>query len=342
LSHPDLSIETLRNLAGIAAALTVISLTQAVSIARAVAVRSGQRIDGNQEFIGQGLANIAASFFSGFPTSGSINRSGPNYEAGAQTPLAAVFAAVFLVLVLLALGWLVAWLPLAAMAAVLFLVAWGLIDLPRMRHAWTASRGSSAVIAVTFFGTLFLDVEFAVLAGVGTSLMLYLYRTSHPTLRSLVPDANHAERKMTEVHGDLEECPQMKLLRVEGSIYFGAVNHVDAYLEALRTHHPGQKHLLLMSKSINTIDLAGADLLAREARLRRAAGGALYLYSPRKPVVELINRGGYNNDIGPGRMFASKDEAIAGVVAQLDRAVCARCTARIFLECKSLPAPGTP
>jgi SulP family sulfate permease len=108
LSHPEFSLETMRNLSGTAVALTVISLTQAVSIARAVAVRSGQRIDGNQEFIGQGLANIAASFFSGFPTSGSINRSGPNLEAGAQTPLAAVFAAGFLVLVLLAFGWLVA------------------------------------------------------------------------------------------------------------------------------------------------------------------------------------------------------------------------------------------
>jgi SulP family sulfate permease len=339
LSHPEFSLETMRNLSGTAVALTVISLTQAVSIARAVAVRSGQRIDGNQEFIGQGLANIAASFFSGFPTSGSINRSGPNLEAGAQTPLAAVFAAGFLVLVLLAFGWLVAWLPLAAMAAVLFLVAWGLVDWPRIRLAWTASRGSSAVIAVTFFGTLFMDIEFAVLAGVGTSLVLYLHRTSHPTLRSLVPDPHHPERKMAEVCGDLQECPQMKLLRIEGSIYFGAVDHVGTYLEALRTHRPGQKHLLLMSKSINTLDLAGAELLAREARIRLDAGGALYMYSPRKPVVELLERGGQGRDIGAARMFASKDEAIAGVFAQLDRDICARCHARIFTECKTLPPP---
>lgn len=339
LSHPDFSLDTMRSLSGTAIALTVISLTQAVSIARAVAVRSGQRIDGNQEFIGQGLANIAASFFSGFPTSGSINRSGPNFEAGAHTPLAAVFAAGFLVLVLLAFGWLVAWLPLAAMAAVLFLVAWGLVDWPRVKLAWTASRGSSAVIAVTFFGTLFLDIEFAVLAGVGTSLVLYLHRTSHPTLRSLVPDPHHPERKMTEVGGNLQECPQMKLLRIEGEIYFGAVDHVGTYFEALRTHQPGQKHLLLMSKSINTLDLAGAELLAHEARLRLAAGGALYMYSPRKPVVDFLKRGGHGRDIGAGRMFASKDEAIAGVFAQLDRAICARCTARIFTECKSLPPP---
>jgi SulP family sulfate permease len=339
LSHPDFSIETMRSLTGTAIALTVISLTQAVSIARAVAVRSGQRIDGNQEFIGQGLGNIAASFFSGFPTSGSINRSGPNFEAGAQTPLAAVFAAGFLVLVLLAFGWLVAWLPLAAMAAVLFLVAWGLIDWPRMRLAWTASRGSSAVIAVTFFGTLFLDIEFAVLAGVGTSLVLYLHRTSHPSLRSLVPDPHHPERKMAEVGGDLQECPQMKLLRIEGSIYFGAVDHIGTYLEALRAYQPGQKHLLLMSKSINTLDLAGAELLAREARLRLEAGGALYMYSPRKPVIALLERGGYGRDIGQARMFGSKDEAIAGVFAQLDRTICARCTARIFTECKTLPPP---
>jgi SulP family sulfate permease len=208
-----------------------------------------------------------------------------------------------------------------------------------MRLAWTASRGSSAVIAVTFFGTLFLDIEFAVLVGVGTSLVLYLHRTSHPSLRSLVPDPHHPERKMAEVGGDLQECPQMKLLRIEGSIYFGAVDHIGTYLEALRAYQPGQKHLLLMSKSINTLDLAGAELLAREARLRLEAGGALYMYSPRKPVIALLERGGYGRDIGQARMFGSKDEAIAGVFAQLDRTICARCTARIFTECKTLPPP---
>src|SRR5262249_12394552 len=139
----------------------------------------------------------------------------------------------------------------------------------------------------TFFATLLLDLEFAILVGVLTSLLLYLNRTAHPIARSLVPDPRHTERKMTEVEGDLVECPQLKILRIEGPIFLGAASHVEHHLEMLRAHSPGQKHLLLMSKSINFVDMAGAELLVEEARRRRAEGGRLYFYSLRKPVEEL-------------------------------------------------------
>ena len=221
-------------MAASAIALTVISLTQAISIARAIALKSGQRIDADQEFIGQGLGNIAASFFSGFPTSASVNRSGPNFESGARTPLAAVFAALLLAIIVLAFAPLAAYLPLAAMAGSLFLVAWALIDFHRIRAALRTSRGSVAVIVATFLATLLLPIEFAVLTGVFVSLLLYLYRTSRPTMRSLVPDARHPSRKFAQVEGELKECPQAKILRIEGSIYFGAVNHVETHFETLR------------------------------------------------------------------------------------------------------------
>src|SRR2546422_8528562 len=105
-------------------------------------------------------------------------------------------------------------------------------------------------------------------------------------MRSLVPDPRHTGRKMTEVEDSLVECPQLKILRIEGSIYFGAVGHVERHLDALREESPGQKHLLLMSKSINFVDMAGAELLVEEARRRREAGGEPYFYSPRKPGAE--------------------------------------------------------
>ncbi|MBL8480104.1 MAG: sodium-independent anion transporter, partial [Sterolibacteriaceae bacterium] len=116
LSLPDFSFAALKKTFGPALVITLLALTEAVSIARAIAVRSEQRIDGNREFIGQGLSNIAGAFFSGYASSGSFNRSGVNYEAGARTPLATVFASVFLVLILLAVAPLAAYLPNAAMA----------------------------------------------------------------------------------------------------------------------------------------------------------------------------------------------------------------------------------
>lgn len=340
LSHPRFEIDTFAHLAGSAIALTLVSLSQAISIARAIALRSGQRIDANQEFIGQGLCNVAASFFSGFPTSASVNRSGPNLEAGARTPLAAVFAAVALVAIVLVLAPLAAYLPLAVIAGSLLLVAWGLVDFGRIRAALRTSRGATAVMATTFLATLLLRIEFAVLAGVAVSLLLYLNRTSHPTMRSLVPDPRHPSRKFTGVEGDLRECPQAKILRVEGSLYFGAVNHVATHFDTLREHARAQKHLLVMAKSINFVDMAGAELLAAEARKRRAAGGRLYLYSLRQPAEDMLKRGGFAGEIGDDAIFHRKEDAIAGVFARLDRAVCARCTARIFVECARLPPPA--
>jgi sulfate permease, SulP family len=339
LSHPDVSFATLQTLLPGAVAVALVSLTQALSIAHAIALKSGQRLDNNQEFIAQGLANVAAAFFSGFPTSASANRCGINYDAGAKTPMAAVFAALLLVLVLLAVAPLVAYLPIAVVAGLLFLVAWNLIDLPRIRRILATSRGESAVVVVTFFATLVLDLEFAILVGVLVSLVLYLNRTSHPILRSLVPDPRHTERKMTEVEDSLVECPQLKILRIEGSIYFGAVGHVRRHLDTLREASPAQKHLLLMSKSINTVDMAGAELLVEEARRRRANGGQLYFYSLRKPVEELLERGGYMAEIGREHVFRGKREAIGGVFTRLDRSICATCRARIFEECASVPMP---
>ena len=339
LSHPDLSVSTLQSLLPAAVAVALVSLTQALSIAHSIALKSGQRLDDNQEFIAQGLANVAAAFFSGFPTSSSANRCGINYDAGARTPMAAMFSAIFLVLVLLVVAPLVAYLPIAVVAGILFLVAWSLIDLPRVRRILATSRGEGAVLVVTFFATLLLDLEFAILVGVLVSLMLYLNRTSRPFMRSLVPDPRHTNRKMTEIEDSLVECPQLKILRIEGSIYFGAVAHVERHLDTLREVSPGQKHLLLMAKSINTVDMQGAELLVEEARHRRAEGGQLYFYSLRKPVEDLLERGGYMAEIGRENVFRGKREAIGGVFTRLDRSICSTCRARIFEECASVPRP---
>ncbi len=340
LSHPDFELEKLRKLLAIAVAITVLGLTEAVSIGRAIALKSGQRIDGNQEFIGQGLSNIVASFFSGYPATASFNRSGLNYEAGARTPLAAVFSALFLVVVLIFVAPLMAYLPIASMAAILFLVAWGLIDFGSIRNIVRASRSETAVLALTFAATLLLELEFAILAGVMLSLLVYLKRTSRPSMRSLVPDPRHATRKMAVLEAGLAECPQLKILRIEGSIYFGAVNHVGAHFDTLREVSPGQKNLLLLCKSINFVDVAGAELLAHEAEQRRKMGGQLYLYSLRQPVRDMLARGGYSEQIGQANIFATKHEAIGGVFARLDRSICRTCSARIFNECAALPPPA--
>jgi SulP family sulfate permease len=339
LSMPHFSFDVLRELFGIAISVTLLGLGEAISIGRAIALRSGQRIDANQEFIGQGLANLAASFFSGYPSSASLNRSGLNYEAGARTPMAAALSAPILIVALFAVAPLIAFIPLAVMAAILMLVGWGLIDFAAIRTILRIRRPETVVLGVTFAATLTMSLEIAILLGVFVSLVAYLYRTSRPTMRSLVPDPHHPDRKMIETDGRLPECPQLKILRIEGSLYFGAVEHVANHFDTLRNVSPTQKHLLIMAKNMNFVDAAGAELLAHEAAARREGGGQLYLYSLRPQAHGLLERGGFLESIGRDNVFASKEDVLAHVQERLDKRACQECSARIFLECRAAPRP---
>lgn len=341
LSLPDLSADTVKTLLGIALGVTVLSLTEATSIARAIALKSGQRIDGNQEVIGQGLSNIAASFFSGYPSSASFNRSGLNYEAGARTPLAAVLSVPFLIVLVLLFAPLVSYLPLASMAGLLFMVAWGLFDIAAIRAVLRASRTEAAVMLLTYASTLFMNLEMAILVGVTLSLVVYLNRTSRPQIRSVAPDPRHTERRFGPVARGITECPQLKMVAVEGSIYFGAVDHFETHLETLREFAPAQKHLLIFARNINFIDIAGAEALTREARARRFHGGQLYLQGLRQPAEDVLRNGGFMPELGAERVFREKPQAIAQIFERLDPAICGRCKARIFRECASRPLVET-
>ena len=340
LHVPDISWQAIPDLLGIAAALTIVALGQSISIAKAVALRSGQHIDANREFIGQGLSNIAGGFFSAYISCGSLNRSMPNYEAGAQTPLASIFSAVLLVVLVTASAPLLARIPLAAIAAMLMLVAWGLFDFARLRRIASLSRTEFAIAITTFAATLAIRLEMAVLLGTILSLVAYLYRTSRPAVRSLVPDADDPDRRFTpldELHRPQPECPQLKLLRMEGAIYFGAVQYVTDRLHEARSAHPGQIHLLAMTKSMNFIDLAGAEMWESELAERRATGGDLYFHRPRTQVLQTWDQTGFALKLGEGHIFSTKRQALHTIIARLDPARCAQCQARIFEECASRP-----
>jgi len=333
LSHPDLSLETIHTLIPIAIAVALLALTEAVSISRAVALKSGQRIDGNQEFVGQGLSNLAGAFFSGYASSGSFNRSGLNYEAGAKTPLAAILSAVFLLLIMLFLAPLAAYLPLPAMAGILFVVAWGLVDRHHIAEIVRASRAETAVLIATFVATLTLDLEFAIYIGVLLSLMLYLNRTSRPPLEDVKPaDAEHVLGFSTDT--GLPDCPQLKVVRLNGSIFFGAVNHLQEALQQIDERNPQQRHVLLVASGINFVDLAGAQFLAQEARRRRAMGGALYIFNLKNEPMEMLRRSGAFEVIGAENFFKLGDPVFDTLFRRLDSSICAACTVRIFHPCK--------
>jgi SulP family sulfate permease len=336
LSMPQFTLETFRQLSPLALTMTLFALTEAVSIARSIALKSGQPLAANQEFIGQGLSNIFGSFFSSYVATGSFNRSGANYDAGARTPLAAALAGVLLIVLVMLIAPLTSYLPKAAVSGLLFLVAWRLINFKQIMKILRADENEAIILGLVFFGTVFFSIEFAILAGVIMSLMIFLRKTSHPRLSPRVPDPSTKSRKF--VYGQfLPECPQLKILRLDDAIYFGSVAHVGEILRRYREHYPEQKNLFLLTKGISQVDVAGAELIVSEARERRAMGGDLFLYQLRDTAAKVFNRGGYKDEIGEANIFDSKEDAIPAIFDRLDKNICATCENRIFTECKSIP-----
>ena len=172
LSWPDLRIDTIRGLFGPTLVMTLVALTEAVAIAKAVARRHNDKLDGNQEFIGQGLANLAGAFFSAYPASGSFNRSGVNVESGARTPLAAICASMFLVLILLFVAPLAQYLPMAVIGGLLLVVAWGLIDVDEIKRMWRDGPLERVPLIVTLLATITLSLEWAILLGITSALIV--------------------------------------------------------------------------------------------------------------------------------------------------------------------------
>lgn len=344
---PVINLDDVPQLATIALALTIVALGQSVAIAKALAARSGQVLDVNRECLGQGLANMTGPFFSCFAACGSLNRSVPHLDAGARTPLAGVMAAALLLVGLAVAAPLLAWVPLAAINAMLLLVAWSLVDRVQWRELWLLDRREAGVAAGTLAATLLLPMEVAVLSGVAASLVVYLHRTAHPALRVMgfatppaAASAAGTVRPFVVVEPGAPQCPQLTLLRMEGSLYFGAVAHVADALQALREQHPPARHLLVMAKSMNFIDHAGAVLWETERRRRVEMGGGLYFHRPRPEVVLTWHKSGFIARLGQDSLFADKRSAIAAIVPRLDGAVCATCRLRVFDECAGQPRPA--
>ncbi|MGC2166687.1 MAG: SulP family inorganic anion transporter [Gallionella sp.] len=337
---PDFSHETVDKVLFPALVVTMLALTEAVSISRAIAVKSEQRIDGNQEFIGQGLSNVIGSFFSSYASCGSFNRSGVNYSAGAQTPLATVYASIFLMFILLLIAPLASFLPTAAMAGILFLVAWGLIDFHHIVSIVRTSRAETITLGVTLIGTL-VNLEKGLFFGILLSLILYLYRVSRPVIEPSVPAQEEGAYHFIDARGH-KECPQFRIIRINGSIFFGAVDYVQNGLLQIDENNPRQKTVMIIASGINFVDVAGAEMLAQEARRRRKLGGGLYFYRCKDSIYKFLRKSDKLDGIGAGGFFPARSNWIKPVYATLDSEICRTCKARIFAECHIALPNGEP
>ncbi len=335
LSLPDFSFSVIKMLAPEAFAVALLGLIEAVSISRSIATKSNQRINANQEFIGQGLSNLTGSFFSSYAGSGSFTRSGINYDTGAKTPMSAIFAAGFLMMIILLVAPLTAYLPVAAMGGVILIVAYNLIDFHHISHIVRTSKSETAILLTTFFATLFLELEFAIYMGVLLSLVIFLARTSTPEVITLAIDVDPAsgKRKMVNVQKKpLNQCPQLKVIRIDMSIYFGSLNHIQNRIQHI-VQNENIRHILIIGTGINFIDLSGMQMLVQEAKQLQKTGGGLYFAELKAGVYESVSKSHFVADVGNSYFFDKKKDAIKGIYQKLDKNICEKCEVRIFDEC---------
>jgi len=263
---PLLDLDLILRLLPSAVAVGMLGLVTSLSIARSLSARSEQLIDADQEIRAQGFSNMVGAFFSGYLSSGSFTRSGLSFEAGARSPMAGVFSALWVALFAVAGAGLIAHLPIPAMAGSILLICWGLVDHKAIRALFRVSRSEFLVMALTAAATLLLELQTAIYAGVLASLFFYLKRTSRPRVQ-----------QSREGEADV--------LRVGGSIFFGAAHYLQVRLQ--RCQGP---HVVIDARQINFIDYSGVDMLHREARRLARNGGSLTLHRARPQVVEELQK----------------------------------------------------
>ncbi|HKZ85272.1 MAG TPA: SulP family inorganic anion transporter [Anaerolineae bacterium] len=334
-SLPLFDITLIGRLSTGALAIAVIGLVEAISIARSIAAQSGQHVDSNQEFVGQGLANVAAGFFSGYTCSGSFTRSALLYTTGGRTPLASVFSGIWTLLAALLFAPLAGYLPRAALAGMLIVMSYTMIDRVEIGRILRASIGDSLIMIATFVATLLLPLEFAVLVGVIASFARYIIQTSMPGVYSVLPDDEfrhfvHRPEKLP--------CPQLGVIAIQGSLYFGATHHVEEAIRANFERNPGQRFLLLKMNLVTHCDVSGIHMLESVVRLYRQHGGDVFMVRVRGPVRTKMRLTGFEEMLGTDHILP-EDSAIGHLFYKvLDPAVCIyECPARAWLECQNLP-----
>jgi SulP family sulfate permease len=296
LAHlPLLDLGLLGQLTSGALAIAIIGLVEAIAIARSIANRTEQRLDSNQEFVGQGMANIVSGLFSGYTCSGSFTRTAVNYEAGGKTSLASAFSGGIMLLTMLALAPLAAYVPLGALAGVLTITALRLIDRKEIARIWRGGKDDRLTLGITLVATLALPLQYAVLAGIAVSVGLYLLRIGRPRVRPVFMSDDY---RYFVPHPAHPACTQLGVLEVLGDLFFGAVRHIEIQVRRNLDRNPRQRYLLLRMYAVENCDGSGIRALEGIVNGYRARGGDVFFVHVQRPVLRLMEEAGFVKWVG--------------------------------------------
>ena len=327
---PAFNFNNMRMLTMGAIILATLGLVEAAAISRSIALNTHQKLNANQEFVSQGISNVVSSFFSCYTSSGSFTRSSINYQAGAKTPMAAIISGVGLMIVVLLFAKYAAFLPKPAMGGIILLVGYNLIDFKHIKHIIKSSKRESIVFGATFIGTLFLELDQALIIGIFISLFFYMERTSKPNIATLALNKNN---RLINIIRDNEakECSSIKILRIDGSLYFGSIEKISDYLSNLYDENEIQ-YVLIAADGINFIDLAAAEWFSNEIQKWQENRGGIYIAGLKLVSQDVLIKGGFITKMGENIFFDKKKEAIA----QIHKRINQPCKKKAFKECNGL------
>ena len=307
---PKFDLGVVLQLLSAAITISLLGFMEAISIAKAMATKTRQRLDANQELVGQGLGNILGSFTQSYPTSGSFSRSAVNISSGAVTGFASVVTSVIVVVTLLWLTPLLYHLPQATLAAVIMMAVVGLINVKAIKHAWQANHQDGIVAIVSFALTLAFapHLDKGILIGAGLALILYLYRTMQPRVALL---ARHPDGTLrdAEVFG-LETCANISVIRFDGSLYFANTSYFEDKVLERVAFRPNLRYMIIVGEGINHIDASGEEMITHLAERLEKVGITLLFTGLKRQVLEVFQRTGLFDKLGVGRFFRTDDQAL--------------------------------
>jgi SulP family sulfate permease len=330
---PDLQWDHVRLLAGNAFALAVLGLLEAVAMAKAIAAVTGQKLDINQQCLSEGAANLAGSFFQCFPGSGSLTRSAVNQQAGAVSQWSGVFAAVAVAATVLLFAPLARFLPRSALAGLLMLAAFRMVDGKQLLFHLRATRFDAGVVLATALAALVISVEFCIVIGVFLSFVLYVPRAGQVRMVALTQTSGLRFRERLPEDAP---CDRLLVYDVEGELFFGAEPELEKHLTAVRDAAQGKvRVVILILKRARNPDAACLKLLGALQRDLQRRDVALLLCGVQPDLIAALAATGLEEEIGLGRIFpdhpgrgSSSREAVQFAYTLLGGGVCSTCPRR--------------
>lgn len=315
LAVPVFDSGALRVLLPPALLLATIGYVESVAVGRTLGARRQQKIDVNQELVALGASNIASACSGGLPVTGGFSRSVVNFDAGAQTPAAGLFAALGIALVTVFFTAPLAWLPQATLAATIIVAVLGLVDFSIFRRAWQYSRSDFAAVALTVAVTLLWGVESGVGCGVATSLLLHLYQSSRPHIAE-VGEIEGTEHFRNVLRHKVLTHPAILSLRVDESLYFANASFIEDAITQVLQSRASLKHVILMCSAVNEIDLSALEVLESLNERLRSKGVGFHLSEVKGPVMDALRRSHFLDELN-GRVFMSQHEATRTLQAEV-------------------------